>query len=73
MNIQNPKLVSFLQTVFYSAAVVIIPLIVQALGVGGAFDGVLPAGVTGIIIWILNYYDNKLSAQKGGAFFGAVE
>lgn len=79
---QNPKLVAFVQTVFYSCAVVVIPLVVNGLQVDGVLytllAHVLPpwamnAGVTGAIIWALNYYDNKISAKKGGAMFGTMK
>lgn len=77
MNIQNPRLAAFAQTVFYSICAVVIPLIVSALGVDGALYSILPVwatkyGIAGAAIWILNYYDNKISTDKGGALFGTV-
>jgi len=77
MNTLNPRLIATAQTIFYSAATLIIPQIVSALGAGGALSAMLPAwvtnyGIAGAIIVVLNYYDNKLSSQKGGALFGTI-
>lgn len=77
MNNINPKTIALAQTVFYSLAAYIIPQIVSALGAGGALSAILPAWVTnygiaaGLIV-ALNFYDNKISAQRGGALFGTI-
>ena len=73
----NPKLLSLVQTIFYSCALVVIPLLVSALGVDGALYAFLPKvvtqyGIAGALIWILNYYDNKIQARTGNAFFGTI-
>lgn len=79
MNTQNPKWIATAQTIFYSAATLIIPQIVSALGAGGALSAMLPAwvtnyGIAGAIIVVLNYYDNKINARNLGstAMFGMI-
>lgn len=79
MNTSNPKWTATAQTIFYSAAALIIPQIVSALGAGGALSSMLPAWATnysiaGLLIVILNYYDNKINAINGGttALFGTM-
>ena len=75
--IQNPKVLALAQTVFYSACALIIPQLIGALGAGGALSMILPAWVTnygiaaGIIV-ALNYFDNKIQARTGNAFFGSI-
>lgn len=69
----NPKLVSLLQTIFYSCLVVVIPIVISAFGVSGALYGTLPVWATGGIIWYLNYLENQIQAKTGKALFGAVE
>lgn len=58
--------------------VVVLPLLVSALGVDGALYSVLPTwftqyGLTGAIIFVLNYYENKIQNSGKGALFGAIQ
>ena len=68
----NPKWIAFAQTVFYGVAFAIIPIFVTNLGAGGALYGYLPVGVTGLIIWILNYIENAIQDKTGKAMFGSI-
>lgn len=69
MNTINPKTVAIVQTLFYGAVTAFLPVLIGMLTSGSI---VIPWGLTGVVLVVLNYYDNKLSAQKGGAFFGAI-
>lgn len=68
----NPKLVAFLQTLFYGAMFAIIPLVVTALGQGGALYGYLPASVTVVVVFVLNLVENNIQDKTGKALFGTV-
>ncbi len=68
----NPKLIAFLQTVFYGAAFAVIPMFISALGQGGALAGYLPPLATGAIVWVLNYFENSIQSKTGRALFGTV-
>lgn len=68
----NPKLVAVAQTMFYGALFAIIPTVVTNLGAGGAFYGVLPVGITGIVIAVLNYIENQIQQKTGNAMFGTI-
>ena len=70
---QNTKIIAFAQTLFYGAMFAIIPMFISALGQGGALDGLLSPVVTGIIITILNYFENQIQTQTGSAMFGTIK
>ena len=70
--IQNPKLVALLQTLFYGFVTVATPLLITALGQGGALYGYLPAGATGVLLFILNLVDNQMTKNSDGNFFGSI-
>ena len=68
----NPKLIAFLQTIFYGLVTVLTPAFIEALGQGGALYGLLPAGATGVLLFVLNLVDNNITNKTGKAFFGSV-
>jgi hypothetical protein len=68
-NILNPKTVALAQTVFYGLITVLLPQIINLITNGGV---VIPYGLTGIVLVVLNYYENKLTTQNGGALFGLI-
>lgn len=70
--IQNPKLVAFVQTLFYGFVTVATPMFITALGAGGALNGYLPASATAVLLFILNLVDNQMSKNSSGNFFGAI-
>lgn len=73
MNTQiNPKLVAFAQTLFYGAMFAIIPMVVVALGAGGALSGYFPASVTVVIVFVLNLIENNIQTKTGKAMFGTI-
>lgn len=69
---QNQKLIALAQTLFYAFFTVATPIFISALGQGGALYGYLPAGVTGIVLFGLNYLENQISNKGGGALFGMI-
>lgn len=68
-NILNPKTVAVMQTLFYGLITLVLPQVIALITNGGI---IIPYGLSGLVLVILNYYDNKLSAQKGGAMFGSI-
>ena len=67
------KIVSLAQTLFYGFFWVAVPLLVTALGQGGALYGLLPGGTAVAVVWILNQIENAHQAQTGSAMFGALD
>ena len=71
--ITNPKMLAFVQTLFYGFFTVATPMFINALGQGGALAGYLPAGVTVVLLFVLNLVDNQMSKNSTGNFFGAIQ
>ena len=70
--IQNPKLLSLVQTLFYGFFTVATPLFITALGAGGALNGYFSPAVTIALLWVLNAVDNQMSKGTTGNFFGSI-
>lgn len=72
-NINNPKVLALVQTLFYGFFTVATPLFINALGVGGAFYGWFSPTITGILLFVLNLVDNQMSKAGTGNFFGSIQ
>lgn len=68
----NPKIIALVQTLFYGFVTIATPVLIAALGAGGALNGMLSPTLTGVLLFILNLLDNKLNAKTGGSFFGSL-
>lgn len=68
----NPKIIALLQTLFYGFVTVATPIFITSLGAGGALNGLLPAGATAALLFVLNLVDNQMNATTGGNFFGSL-
>ena len=67
--LNNPILVSIVQTVFYGAIAALLPALVGMITSGNL---VIPYGLTGIVLVLLNYADNAIQAKTGKALFGSI-
>lgn len=72
MNLRNPKLVALLQSLFYGFVTIAVPILITALGAGGALYGIFAPGVTVALLWVLNLLENNIQASTGKALFGTI-
>ena len=67
--LNNPVLVSIAQAVFYGAIAALLPALVGMITSGSI---VIPYGLTGLVLIVLNYADNAIQAKTGKALFGSI-
>lgn len=64
----NSKIIGFLRGLLYSIVMVILAYIIQNLG----GSGILPVGISTIVVGVLGMIDHALESNTGKALFGAV-
>lgn len=67
--IQNPKLLALAQVAFYGAIGAFLPALIDLITNGGV---VIPYGLTGIVLVILNYTESMIQTNTGKGMFGAI-
>ncbi|MHB1097904.1 MAG: hypothetical protein ACYC3F_17230 [Gemmatimonadaceae bacterium] len=65
----NPKLIALGQTLFYGAITAALPVLIGMITNGGI---IIPYGLTGVVLLVLNYIENSIQANTGKALFGAI-